>query len=140
MKFIIDDKVKFKHCDTAGIVFYPRYFEMLNDTIEDWFEVLGLPFCELHSSNTGVPMVNIECNFKKPSYLGDVLKKELSIIKLGKSSCTLKIEFIGKKDESLRVEFFCTIVNIDLAKKTSNFWSDEIKNKMNKYLQNKEEK
>lgn len=133
MKFIIDEKVKFKHCDTAGIVFYPRYFEMLNDTIEDWFDVLELPFYEMHSSNMGVPMANIECNFKKPSFLGEILKKELSVIKLGRSSCTLKIEFIARKDESLRVEFFCTLVSIDLAKKSSSFWTEELKNKINKY-------
>jgi len=140
LKFIIDEKVKFKHCDTAGIVFYPRYFEMLNDTIEDWFDVLALPFNEMHKANMGIPMVNIECNFKQTSFLGEVLQKELSVIKLGKSSCALKIEFIEKKDKSLRVEFFCTIVSIDLAKKASNVWSDELKNKMNKYIENKDNK
>ncbi|MBY0236971.1 MAG: acyl-CoA thioesterase, partial [Burkholderiaceae bacterium] len=29
--------VRFGHCDPAGIVFYPRYFEMLNALVEDWF-------------------------------------------------------------------------------------------------------
>jgi 4-hydroxybenzoyl-CoA thioesterase len=110
---------------------------MLNDTIEDWFDILELPFHEMHSANMGVPMANIECNFKKPSFLGDILKKELTVVKLGKSSCTLKIEFIGKNDNSLRVTFSCTIVSIDLSKKSSNLWSDKLKNKMNKYVENK---
>ena len=25
------------HTDPAGIVFYPRYFEMINAQVEDWF-------------------------------------------------------------------------------------------------------
>ena len=31
-------EVGFRHCDPAGIVFYPRYAEMVNDTVEHWFK------------------------------------------------------------------------------------------------------
>ena len=31
-------QVRFGHCDPATFVYYPRYFEMLNGFIEDWFE------------------------------------------------------------------------------------------------------
>ena len=30
--------VRFAHCDPGGIVFYARYFEMINGVVEDWFE------------------------------------------------------------------------------------------------------
>ena len=30
--------VRFGHCDPATFVFYPRYFEMINSFVEDWFE------------------------------------------------------------------------------------------------------
>ena len=33
MAFIAQRKVRFQHCDPAGIVFYPRYFEMLNSVV-----------------------------------------------------------------------------------------------------------
>ena len=36
-KYAID--IGFRHCDPAGIVFYPRYFEMMNDAIEIFFRV-----------------------------------------------------------------------------------------------------
>ena len=35
--FTVDIPVRFQHTDPAGIVFYPRYFEMINQVIEDWF-------------------------------------------------------------------------------------------------------
>ena len=38
MAFTVTQRVRFQHCDPAGIVFYPRYFEMLNATIEEWFD------------------------------------------------------------------------------------------------------
>ena len=30
-------QVEFNHCDPAGIVFYPRYFEMTNSVVEIFF-------------------------------------------------------------------------------------------------------
>jgi len=29
--------VRFQHCDPAGIVFYPQYFVLFHELIEDWF-------------------------------------------------------------------------------------------------------
>ena len=29
--------VRFEHCDAAGIIFYPRFFALVNETVEDWF-------------------------------------------------------------------------------------------------------
>ena len=30
--------VRFAHCDPAGIGFYPRYFDLFNSAVEDWFQ------------------------------------------------------------------------------------------------------
>ena len=47
--FVSQVQVLFRHCDPAGIVFYPRYFEMVNDLVEEWFDRgMGLPFHTLH--------------------------------------------------------------------------------------------
>ena len=38
-------RVEFNHCDPAGIVFYPRYFEMTNSVCENFFrEVVGYSY------------------------------------------------------------------------------------------------
>lgn len=34
MEFSYRQKVLFMHYDPAGIVFFPRYFEMMNDCVE----------------------------------------------------------------------------------------------------------
>ncbi|AKM29383.1 4-hydroxybenzoyl-CoA thioesterase [Pandoraea faecigallinarum] len=94
--------VRFKHCDPAGIVFYPRYFEMINDLVEDWCaEGLGLSFGEMHLREAmGVPTANIECRFSAPSFLGDTLTRSLEVTRLGRSSMTLRIRFAGARDET----------------------------------------
>ena len=42
--------IEWGQCDAAGIVFYPRYFEMVVQLIEDWFaDGLGIDFHALHN-------------------------------------------------------------------------------------------
>ncbi len=82
--------VRFRHCDAAGIAFYPRYFEMVNDVLEDFFSELGVPFPALHHElREGVPTVKLEAAFARPSYLGDELLLELEVMRLGTSSFEL---------------------------------------------------
>ena len=35
MKFTRDLIIRFEHCDAAGIIFYPRFFGLVNETVED---------------------------------------------------------------------------------------------------------
>ena len=36
--------VRFEHCDAAGIMFYPRFFALVNEMVEEWFAEPGPPF------------------------------------------------------------------------------------------------
>lgn len=96
--------VRFQHCDPAGIVFYPRYFEMFNLLVETWFdEALGLPFGELHlNQGYGVPTVRTEADFKAPSRLDDKLVLSLSVQDVGRSRISLLLQILGE-DRQLRV-------------------------------------
>ncbi|OKH86410.1 hypothetical protein LF95_22635 [Thalassospira sp. TSL5-1] len=98
--FICRHKVGFAHCDPAGIVFYPRYFEMVNATVEEWFETgLGCGFAQLHGPmQAAVPTVSLKVDFKRPSRLGDVLMFALFVGRVGRSSLDLQIEMTGEND------------------------------------------
>jgi 4-hydroxybenzoyl-CoA thioesterase len=84
--------VEFNHCDPAGIVFYPRYFEMVNSVIENFFaERLDMSFAEMVGAGHGVPTVRIEATFMAPSRLGDRLSFALTVARVGTSSATLRL-------------------------------------------------
>jgi 4-hydroxybenzoyl-CoA thioesterase len=84
--------IEFNHCDPAGIVFYPRYFEMTNSVCENFFrEVVGVSYGQMMAQRTGVPTVHIEVDFRAPSYLDDVLDVSVEVKKLGRSSLTFEI-------------------------------------------------
>ena len=111
MVFEFQQKVLFKHCDPAGIVFYPRYFEIINDCVEAFFdEVLGWPF-ETLLKDGGVPTVQIATEFKAPNRHGDWLVLELRVAKLGRTSMSLEIA--ASTGGEARFEVKQTLVCVD---------------------------
>jgi 4-hydroxybenzoyl-CoA thioesterase len=108
-------RVRFKDCDAAGIVFFPRYFEMLNDLVEDWFgDALDWPFARMHGDErAGMPTADLQCRFVAPSRLGETLTRELRVQRLGASSVTLGVRFAGP-DGEMRVEFAQRLVCVAL--------------------------
>jgi len=107
--------VRFGDCDPAGIVFYPRYFEMFNNLVEDWCaQGLGASFRELHQERgLGLPTVSLQTGFVAPSRLGDVLRAELRVGKVGGASVTVAIRLLGE-DGSERVRASLVLVLMDL--------------------------
>lgn len=94
MPYQAEITVRFAHVDAAGIVFYPRYLEMLNETVERWFdEGLGVSFRELHLKRRhGTPTKRLTVEFLKPSRLGDRLTFTLRVAKIGRSSFDVEID------------------------------------------------
>ncbi len=91
MSFARDVTITFGQCDPAGIVFYPRYFEMLNATVEAFFaEALDYSFARIHiDEGCGVPTAHLAVDFSAPSRLGEVLRFTLRLVRLGRTSATL---------------------------------------------------
>lgn len=138
MKFTKTETIRFKHVDFAGIVFYPRFLEMLNDLVEDWFEeALDRPFSKIHENNTGIPTVDLKVQFKKAARIGDVLAKQLWVQNLGGASVTCGFKFEDENGKTC-LEGEVTLVNVALNKGTGDIkaeaFSEEIKSRINKYL------
>ena len=136
MKFTKQEKIRFKHIDYAGIVFYPRFLEMLNDLVEDWFEeALDRPFSKMHETN-GIPTVDLKVQFKAPARLGEVITKKLWVKELRNSSVLCGFQFV-KDNNTTVLEGEVTLVNVKIAEDRneikSEAFSEVIKNKIEKY-------
>ena len=85
-------RIRFAHCDPAGIVFFPKYLVMINDLVEDWVgDVLGVPYAELVGRRrTGMPTVSLQCEFTAISRLGDEVMLGLRVERVGGKSLTLQ--------------------------------------------------
>ena len=126
--------VRHGHTDPAGIVFYPRYFEMINEVVEDFFrEALGRPFGDWHRrKKTGVPTVHIETSFFAPSYCDDVLTFSLKISRLGHSSATFQIA--GRCDDEQRLTTALTLAHVDLTEMKAIAFGDELRTDLSAFL------
>lgn len=126
--------VRHGHTDPAGIVFYPRYFEMINDTVEDFFrEALGRPFGQMHLRNgLGVPTVHIETSFLAPSYCDDVLTFSLRVTRLGRSSATFDIAAVGNGERRLNASL--TIAQVSMKTMKSVPFDESLRNDLSAYL------
>jgi len=132
-QFHFSQKVRFGHTDPAGIVFYPRYFEMVSDVIEDWFENLDLSFKEMHTGQKfGVPLVHIEADFKNPSRLGDTLDLYLEFTKLGASSLDFKVTGSCKGKDRFKITG--TIAYVNLTEIRAARWPDSFREIMKDWV------
>lgn len=134
MPFVRPYKIRFAHCDPAGIVFYPQYFVLLNDHIEDWFdEALGTDFQTLHNKRRlGVPTVHINCDFTSPSRLGEIVELSLTISRLGNASVTLTREITHVDKTRVKLEQVLACLNMDTG--TATPWPDDIRTAMQAFL------
>ncbi len=110
--------VRFGDCDPAGIVFYPRYFEMFNNLVEEWCACgLGTSFRELvMERGLGLPAVSINTDFMATSTLGDKLTAQLNVVKIGSSSLTLTVRLVGAGgDERVRASMVLVLIDIKKA-------------------------
>ena len=108
--------VRFSDCDPAGIVFYPKYFEMFNNLIEDWCrDELKFSFNEIVTRRGGgLPTVHLEVDFPAPSSFGETLRAVLALRRVGRSSIGVDMTLRGS-DGALRVKGKAVLVLIDRA-------------------------
>ncbi|WP_395054408.1 acyl-CoA thioesterase [Flavobacterium sp.] len=135
--FIKQEKIRFKHIDYAGIVFYPRFLEMLNDLVEDFFEeALDRPFSKMHETN-GIPTVDLKIQFKKPARLGEILTKKLWVKELKISSLLCGFIFENENKETV-LEGEVTLVNVKIQEDRNRIksepFNEEIISKISNFI------
>lgn len=114
--------VRFGDCDPAGIVYFPRFFDLFHQAMETWFaEGLGIEYhVAIRDWRVGFPTVHTEADYRRPCRLGDRLVVELCVAQLGSRSMRLAYAVRGEDDapnESPRATgaTVCTVIGLDPA-------------------------
>lgn len=132
--FECDKLVRFHHCDPAGIVFYPQYFVLFNELVEDWFnQALGVDFADFHvNQHLGVPMGSVTCRFVSPSKVGEMLRLSLQVEHIGTSSMRFAVR--AEAGGQLRVQATLTVVLASMKTHRAVPITGELRNKFSAYL------
>jgi 4-hydroxybenzoyl-CoA thioesterase len=81
-------RIEWGDCDPAGIIFYPRYFEIFDSSTAMLFEAkLGFTKFEMFKRGAfaGWPLVRMQARFLKPTRFGDDVTVE-STVAFGRSN------------------------------------------------------
>jgi len=126
-------RVEFNHCDPAGIVFYPRYFEMANSTCQTFFrEVAGHSYGAMMEDGEGVPTARLEVNFHVPSRLEEVLDWQLTVTRLGGSSVSVHLEAHCADSHRLTIDMTLVFVT---AKGRPQPWPHLIRDRITAFME-----
>jgi 4-hydroxybenzoyl-CoA thioesterase len=125
--------VRFGHCDPAGIIFYPRYFDLIHEVKEDWFrEALDWSFPKsIVAMKKGFPIVRLASVFHAPSRLGEELGIVLRVPHLGRSSLAIDYEVSCAGER--RADMHTVVVQVDLTDGRSRPIADELRERIERF-------
>ena len=93
-------RIEWGDCDPAGIIFYPRYFEIFDAATAALFErALGITKFQMFKTLefSGFPLVRTQARFLKPTRFGDDVTVETTV-KFGRSSFEIEHRLSLKGD------------------------------------------
>ena len=113
--FVSEKLIRFHHCDPAGIVFYPQYFILFHELLEDWFNRgLDLNYADLISKERrGLPTAHIDCDFRIPSKIGDTVQMQLAVRRVGNSSITLAVSVRAGKEVRVSANQVLVLISLE---------------------------
>ena len=133
--FRTERKIRFSHCDPAGIVYFVNFFDMVGGCVEDWFgEAIGFTFDEMHlKRRVGFPIVNTGCQFFRPCHLGDLLVLELQVAHLGRSSIEFSVRGRVGEEEKFHARHKVAMMSLETLR--SEPIPDDLRARMEPYVE-----
>ena len=119
-------RIRFGHCDPAGIVYFPHYLVLTNALVEDWLtDRLGIDYAHLIAQRrTGLPIVKLDCEFSRPSRMGETVTLSLTLASVGRRS--LAIDIVCRCGDELRFRAHQVLVTTSLESGRSIDIPDDI--------------
>ncbi|HET7717996.1 MAG TPA: thioesterase family protein [Bauldia sp.] len=120
-------KIRFAHCDPAGIVYFAAHFDILNAVIEDWFsDGLGLDYHDIVGRRrVGLGYAHASADFRLPARMGDRLTYSVAVERVGHKSLPLHV--VARRDGSDVLSAKLVIVATDLDRHVAMPIPDDIR-------------
>lgn len=141
MNFTTQKRVRFHHCDPAGIVFYPQFYVLLHEVQEDFLAHIGHPEHEMIASGYGVPIVDMKTEFLGMCRHGDVLTITLSLTRIGGASLGMYYEILasaqdGQAPAAIKLRANGVVVYSEIPHGKPVRIPDKLRHALQPYLQN----
>ncbi|MBN3766294.1 thioesterase family protein [Burkholderia sp. Ac-20365] len=119
-------RIRFAHCDPAGIVYFPQYLVMTNMLVEEWFnERLAIDYAHMiQTRRVGLPIVKLVCEFSRPSRMGETITLSLGVTRIGRRS--IGIDIVAHCNDEVRFRATQVLVTTSLESGQSIDIPDDI--------------
>ncbi len=87
-------KVRYSDTDAQGIVFNGNYATYFDDTLTDFFDLVGYPWGEVE-----VVLARLEIDYRSPARLGETLVTGARVDKIGHTSLTIRLRTWSESGE-----------------------------------------
>ena len=86
--------VEFCDTDMAGIMHFASFFHYMESVEHEFLRSLGLSvYTKIDGQAISFPRVAAKCDFQSPAKCEDILDARLSIVRIGNTSLTYRIDF-----------------------------------------------
>jgi len=100
MTFASSRRIDFPMVDIAGIVYYPRFWDLAHRFYEEsWEYTCGMHYNELlQKHRIGFPLVHSEANFHHPLSYGDTAFCKIAVKNIGDTSITWFFQIFNQNE------------------------------------------
>ena len=95
--------VRFSDCDPAGIVYTPRFIDLVNGVIEDLFvQRLRINYHGLIQDGVGLGYKSVDVDFFRPAQMGDNIEFIPLVEHIGRTSVIFSVHCVREIEEIMR--------------------------------------
>src|SRR5450755_1105131 len=96
-----DVSVRFNEADPLGIVWHGHYIRYFEDGRENFGNQYGIGYLDFYKNGFVIPVVDVNCSFKKPLRYGDSVIVETSFIPCDAAKIQFSYRLFNKKTMDL---------------------------------------
>jgi acyl-CoA thioester hydrolase len=93
--------VRFNEADPLGIVWHGHYIRYFEDGREDFGKRFGIGYLDLYNNGMVIPVVQVNCSFKKPLRYGNTVMVETSFIPCDAAKIQFNYRLFNKDTQEL---------------------------------------
>lgn len=82
-------RIRYAETDQMGVVYHGNYAQFFEIGRTEWLRSLGITYKKMEEKGIMLPVISLNCNFKKSAFYDDILTVTTKL----KKAPTVKIEF-----------------------------------------------
>ncbi len=94
-------RIRYGETDQMGVVYHGNYAQFFEIGRIDWLRSFGISYKNMEKNNVMLPVVSLQCNFKKSAEFDDEITVKTTLKKIPTVKIEFEYEIFNQKDELL---------------------------------------